>query len=283
MGEGGAVVGVKKMDRRFYKLIPNSRPMGSWVVMFIHSVSESFRLATLWYSAILAPESTTWIDALVSSLVLNTAARIGWPKYFVWRLTCKNAFWIPSCWSIVHREAKFAFGYGRFGAPIAAAGARYILSYVGKSESLCCTSEISPYFNDTVLHVWIGSFIIELMEDAAVMFFEWRRLDPSWYTDKTVRTFCGRINDRDAYDASAPVWCSPIPNVKPVNKVHYQERSFKSHFVHLAITNAATFMVYTGLTTLVSLDFLLGFSGEYVDVFEDAARNGAFLWSLPGE
>jgi hypothetical protein len=287
IGEGGAVVMLKRLDNYFYKRVPNSRPMGSWVVMFIHSVAESFRLATLWYSAILHPESNTWINALISSLVLNTVSRMGWQNYIAWRLTRKNTFWIPGCWTFVHREAKFAFGYCRFGAPLAAFGARYALSFVSKSESLCCTSEIKPYFNDTVLHVMIGSFIAELLEDSAVMFCEWYHLDPSWYTDQTVRAFSCRVNDRDLY-AKVAMWFSPSPHAKPVHKVLHQEKSFNSRFVHYGITNAATFLVYTGLICLVSLDFFLGFSGEYVDAIgsgtvEDMERNGGILWRLPGE
>lgn len=283
IGEGGAVIVVKRLDKWFYKRIPNSRPMGSWAVMLIHSVSESFRLATLWYLAILSPESSTWINALISSLVMNTVIRMGWQSYFAWRLTCKNTFWIPDCWTFAHREAKFAFGYCRFGAPIAVAGARYILSYVTKSESLCCTSEISPYFNESVLHVWIGSFVAKLLEDTAIMLCEWNHLDPGWYTDKSVKAFFCRANDEDLYDASVAMWYPPDPHLKPVHKVIYQEDKFKSFVVHLGIINIATFLVYTGLIPLVSLDFVLGFSGEYVDTIEDMERNGGLLWRLPSE
>jgi len=242
----------------------------------------------LWYSAIISPESNTWISALISSLVLNTVSRMGWQNYIAWRLSSKNTFWIPGCWTFVHREAKFAFGYCRFGAPLAVFGARYTLSLVSKSESLCCTSGIKPYFNDTVLKVVIGSLIAELLEDSAVAFCEWNNLVPSWYTDKTVRAFSCRTNDRDLYDAQAAMWFSPNPYIKPVHKVRYQEKNFESRFVHWSIPSAATFLVYTGLISLVSLDFFLGFSGEYVDAIgsgtvEDMKRNGGLLWRLPGE
>lgn len=281
IGEGGAVVVVKRLDMWFYKRIPNSRPMGSWVVMVIHSVSESFRLATLWYSAIVSPESNIWISALISSLVLNIVTRMGWQSYFAWRLTCNNTFWIPGCWTFVHREAKFAFGYCRFGAPIAVAGARYILSYVSKSESLCCTSEISPYFNETVLHVWIGSFVEKFMEDTAIMLCEWNHLVPSLYTNKSVKAFT--CTSRANLDTSVAMWYPPDPHSKLVHKVIYQEDNFKSRIVHLGITSAATFLVHTGLIPLVSLDFLLGFSGEYVSAVEDMERNGGLVWRLAGE
>lgn len=288
IGEGGAVVVLKRLDKHFYKRVPKSRPMGSWAVMFIHSVSESFRLATLWYSAIISPESNTWIYALISSLVLNTVSRMGWQNYIAWRLTGKNTFWIPGCWTFVHREANFGFGYCRFGAPLAVFGTRYMLSFVSKSESLCCTSEIKPYFNDTVLQVIIGCFISELLEDSVVAFCEWMHLDPSWYADKSVRAFSCRTNDRDLYDAKAAMWFTPNPYIKPVHKVHYQDNNFESRFVQLGITSTATFLVFAGLVGLVSLDFFLGFSGEYLDAIgsgtvEDMKRNGGLLWRLPGD
>jgi len=288
IGESGAVVALKRLDKYFYKRVPNSRPMGSWAVMFIHNVSESFRLATLWYAAIISPESNTWIVAIISSLVLNTVSRMGWQNYIAWRLTCKNTFWIPGCWTFVHRQAKFAFGYCRFAAPLSVFGARYALSFVSESESLCCGSEIKPYFNDTVLYVMLGSLIAELVEGSMVVFCEWLHLDPSWYTDKTVKAFSCRTNDKDLHDAAAAMWYSPNSYIKPVHKVHNQERNFKSRFVHLGITSAATFLVYSGLICLVSLDFLLGFSGEHVDAIgsgtvDDMKRNGGVLWRLPGE
>ncbi|CAK0797225.1 unnamed protein product [Prorocentrum cordatum] len=378
IGESVAVLVVRRLDGWLHERVPTSRPRGSWVVMLVHSVSESFRLAALWYLAILSPESSigavggselarhwlrpvrragrqvrgsgfdkvcsvsvrrrgavvapgrqtriqggtlhqmdpgrgpgtdfervwlqhpfvtifwgpiqfrplaasepsTWINALISSLVLNTVTRLGWHRYFVWRLACKTSIWIPEHLALVHRETKFAFGYCRFGAPIAMAGARYILSYVSRSESQCCTSEMSPYFNETVLYVWVCSFVAKLLEDTAIVFCEWSHLSavPSWHADEYVTSFACRAKDGGLYDGSAATWYQPNLHARPLHKLDYQEDRFKSRVVHLGITSAATFLVNTAVILLISLDFLLGFAGEYVSAIQVMDWSGSVLW-----
>lgn len=266
-GEDFSVVLVKKLDKIFYRRVYNSRTMGSWAVMFIHCVSESIRFVTLWFSAIRDPGSYfRWVSCLIMTVFINVFGRLGWTSYIAWQLT-KHPFWIPSCWASLHKDARFAFGYGRFGAPLAVVGARLML---GTSQAIA--------FNNSVVLVWVGSLLAELFEDIAVLVCQhfWR---PNFFADPLIREHTSRRNLIDPDTATVAVTISQEDG-KAIHKVHGKEKPFPSLFGPLSIVNASTFLACTGLMMTVSVDYVLGSSTQHLTFFDPngGLYNGALLW-----
>lgn len=266
-GEAVSLMLIRTLDNRYYKRVRNARLMASWMIMLVHSVSESLRLVCLLYEAIRAPGNDGWIGVVVFSLFANAASRLGWHHWLGWRLTRMNPFWVPGCWTLVHRSARYVFGYDRFGALLGVLVARLILG-----------SDV-PQFSERALWVLGVSLVAGLFENVLVVSLEFMGYEPDWYGHQSFEEYAEMENRKDPHNAVVPVTIHV--NGKVQHKVPFRLRPFESPLTALSIANVSTLISLCALAMLVSVDFILGNTTEF-KTFPDDIHNGAVLWLAPG-
>jgi hypothetical protein len=123
-------------------------------VIFLHALSEAFRLACLLFNVISEPNSSAWIFSLATSAPLNILTRSQWQRYWFLRLTGCASVVAPHPISRVHVENRFTSAYCRFGGPVAL-----------MAQRACLGSKGPFYFNSAALSVLFIAFFTGLFED----------------------------------------------------------------------------------------------------------------------